>query len=146
MFRKITFFGFLLILFFFVGCKNSSSDNNPITYTFYEMDTLYNNAGITINSINYSGKHYKFYEYNCTYDEDTYYIINNMKSHYFSAAKYSNDESTLINIIKNQSITPTDIEKGMTVRAVVANVKNSKNEECVLYSTTIIKSQQLVYE
>ncbi len=145
MIRKLSYFTFLVVVCIFMSCKTSSSDNEPINYTFYKMDT-YNNAGITINSTNYSEKHYKIEEYSCTYDEDTYYIINNMKSHYFSANKYSEDESTLINIIKNQSVTPTDIEKGMTVRAVVAIVKNSKNEECVLYSTTIIKSQQLVYE
>ena len=145
MIRKISFLAFLFILFIFVGCKNCSSDNEPITYTFFEKEE-FSNAGITINSTNYSGKHYKINEYNCTYDEDNYYIINNMKSHYFSANKYSEDESTLIDIIKNQTATPKDIEKVITVRPVFANVKNSKNEECVLYSTTIIKLQHLVYE
>ncbi|BDC91949.1 hypothetical protein [Treponema bryantii] len=145
MIRKISFFAFLFILFIFVGCKNSSSDNEPITYTFFEKEE-FTNAGITINSISYSGNHYKIYEYNCTYDEDNYYIVNNMKIHYFSATKYIEDENNLINIIQNQSVTPTNIEKVMTVRPVFANVKNSKNEECVLYSTTIIKLQQLVYE
>ena len=49
-------------------------------------------------------------------------------------------------MVKNKSKYPDVTEKNVTVRNVVVYITNSSNEECVLYSTDIIKYNYYIYQ
>lgn len=135
---------FFVILFCFFGCSNNSDNENTDIQTFYKIE--YNQGSIIGNKTSYPGDFHKVYEYHCVDEGDLFYRIQNMNTYFFTASKYNADENLLLSMVKNKSKYPDVTEKNVTVRNVVVYITNSSNEECVLYSTDIIKYNYYIYQ